>query len=159
MNDGSKRKHSSSSSSNSDCSLINTPETSKYFPKTPSQNNEKEKDKKEKSKPKKFKAVEEEGKMSIEEKLEEISQKLSNVLTKTDKSFIREILCETLEEMKESILESVVHRIEILEGEMHQQAVKYDKLREETDKRKKENEDLKQWNDHLRRELRREKRR
>ncbi|KAH3852262.1 hypothetical protein DPMN_094765 [Dreissena polymorpha] len=45
---------------------------------------------------------------SIEKRLQEISSKLSNVLTKDDNLIIKKIIRETLEELKEKLLGSVM---------------------------------------------------
>ncbi|XP_052791850.1 uncharacterized protein LOC128225998 [Mya arenaria] len=59
----------------------------------------------------------------IENKLDDINQKLNNMLTKNDRSFIQNIIMDTLDEIKDTLLKSVVHRVEILESELHETIV------------------------------------
>ena len=79
---------------------------------------------------------------SLEIKIEEINKKLCQMLTKNDKNFIKDILISTLEEMKDKIMGSVIKRVEILEGEIHDKAVKNDEMKKEVKKCKEENEKL-----------------
>ena len=51
----------------------------------------------------------------IEKRLDEISAKLSHMLTKNDTSFIKTIIKDTLEEMKEKFLGSVLKKLEVME--------------------------------------------
>lgn len=78
--------------------------------------------------------------LNISKKLDEIDEKLKCVLTKSDKSFIKQIIQDTVEEMKDKIISSVVRRIEILEGEIHEMATENKKLTEELANQRKENE-------------------
>lgn len=68
---------------------------------------------------------------SMENQLKEINDKLSNMLTKNDKSFIKEMIKATMEEIKDSLLAPVVKRIEVLEGELHDKDIENGKLRKE----------------------------
>ena len=89
----------------------------------------------------------------LEKKIEEINTKLSEMLTKKDQSFIKQILVDTLDEMKDKIIESVLHRVEVLESEVHEIAIEQTKQKEETQKIKQtikdENNVLKEENKKL----------
>lgn len=67
----------------------------------------------------------------MEKTLEEINTKLNDVLRKSDQSFIKDLIKETVNEMKKAILESVEQRVGVLEGEIHELAVQNDKLHNE----------------------------
>ncbi|KAH3884618.1 hypothetical protein DPMN_008601 [Dreissena polymorpha] len=59
--------------------------------------------------------------MTIEKRLDDISNKLSHVLTKEDSSFIKDIIKETVEQLKDQLLGNVIRRIEILESDAFEQ--------------------------------------
>jgi len=65
---------------------------------------------------------------TLDSRLDEISKKLSNMLTKDDRSFIKTIIKETVEEIKESMLASVTKRIEILENDLHEKTIEAAKM-------------------------------
>ena len=56
--------------------------------------------------------------ISIEKHLEDINAKLSNVLTKSDTSILKNLIKDTLEEVKDKFLGSLIKRLEILEGNL-----------------------------------------
>lgn len=91
---------------------------------------------------------------SIEQKLDEINAKLSNVLTKSDRVFIKDLIKDTVNEMKDQILASVSKRLDILEGEVHIKSVENEAIK--TELKSKENEilELKQKTVNLRDKLR-----
>ncbi|KAH3857654.1 hypothetical protein DPMN_100265 [Dreissena polymorpha] len=84
---------------------------------------------------------------SIEKRLDEISTKLSNVLTKGDTDIIRNIIKETLEELKEKLLASVLKQLEIIESNMFDQAKELASLKEKMNEQTKEIEILKNCNE------------
>ncbi|KAH3737618.1 hypothetical protein DPMN_044211 [Dreissena polymorpha] len=67
--------------------------------------------------------------LTIDKRLEEISNKLSNVLTKDDSTFIKDIIKETVEQLKEKLLGNVIRRIEILENDVFEQNEKLSSLK------------------------------
>ena len=69
--------------------------------------------------------------VTMEISLAKINDKLSKVLTKDDHSFLKNIIKETILELKENFLESVTNRIEKLEGEIHEIAIENKKLKSE----------------------------
>ena len=77
-------------------------------------------------------------------KIDQINSKLNNMLTKDDTNFIKLIITETLEEMREKIIGSVVKRVEIIESELHEKADENDQIKIEIEKCKSENESLRQ---------------
>ena len=68
---------------------------------------------------------------NIDDHLRKINDKLNNVLTKDDTSFIRTIIKYTVNELKETLLASVIHKIEKVEGELHTMALENDTLKKE----------------------------
>lgn len=78
----------------------------------------------------------------LEQKIEEINKKLCEMLTKKDKQFIKEILVDTLEEMKEKIIGSVMQKVDKLEGEVHDIAIEQEKQKKEMKKLSDKNEEL-----------------
>lgn len=128
-------------------------------------NNKKEKQEKKKSKKNKsINLVENENETVVEDsssrlditisaQLCEINQKLSTVLTKEDKTFIENIIINTIEKMKENILSSVIHRLDIVESDNLDKDITCDKLKKDLEKQKKENASLKDHIETLRREV------
>ena len=80
---------------------------------------------------------------TLSKKIDEINLKLNNILTKDDTGFIKTMIKETLDEMKEKIISSVMLRVEKLEGEMHDIAVKNTALKKDLESSTKENTELK----------------
>ena len=80
---------------------------------------------------------------TFSEKIDEINSKLNNILTKEDTGFIKTLIKDTLEEMKEKIISSVMLRVEKLEAEMHDTAVENTTLKEKLTSYEKENAKLK----------------
>ena len=74
--------------------------------------------------------------------LKQINKKLSNVLTKDDNS-IKDLIRETLKTMKNDFLESVSHRIDILEGKLFEKEEENTQLKEKIEQLEKENEKIK----------------
>ena len=144
-NTDSKKRNRSLNSSNSDIdtSLNTTTET----PIKTSKQTKKEK-KQEKKKVKMMTEVMDENikaeKDSMAEKIDQINSKLNNMLTKDDTKFIKLIITETLEEMREKIIGTVVKRVEIIESELHTKADENDKLKEVINQCKTENTLLKE---------------
>lgn len=68
--------------------------------------------------------------LEVNRQLTEINKKLSNVITKDD-GFLRELIREMFQQMKEEFLKSVSHRIDILEGKLFDKEEENDKLRKE----------------------------
>ncbi|KAH3772919.1 hypothetical protein DPMN_174266 [Dreissena polymorpha] len=64
----------------------------------------------------------------IGKRLDEISSKLTNVLTKNDTFLIKTIIKETLEEIKEKFLGSVLKKLEILESSVFETKNEIDSL-------------------------------
>lgn len=94
---------------------------------------------------------------SIETKLEEINNKLAEVLTKKDRSFIRDMIKDTVDEIKEQILGTVNRRLDALENDVHVNAVDNERLRSEIKKQAKINDSLQSENINLKNELKRNK--
>ena len=69
--------------------------------------------------------------INIDDHLRNINKKLNNVLTKDDTNFIKQIIQETVNEIKETLLASVLHRVETVEGELHDLAIKNETLKKE----------------------------
>ncbi|KAH3778259.1 hypothetical protein DPMN_179714 [Dreissena polymorpha] len=80
--------------------------------------------------------------LTIEKRLEEISSKLSNVLTKDGSIFIKVIIKETVEQLKEKLLGNVIRRIEILENDVFEQKRENEQLKKESESKSKQFEDL-----------------
>ena len=81
---------------------------------------------------------------SMRMKIDQINDKLNDILTKDVTTFIKKIIIESLEEMKEKILGTVIKRIEIVESELHEKANEIDKMKVEVEKCKTENLVLKE---------------
>lgn len=62
--------------------------------------------------------------------LSEINNKLSNVISKDD-GFLREMIKDIFQQMKDEFLKSVSHRIDILEGKLFEKEEENDKLKKE----------------------------
>lgn len=90
---------------------------------------------------------------SIVKKLDELDAKLSNVLSKNDKTFIREIIKDTILEMKEQLLSSISRRLEILESDVHDRDIETNKLKNALMEKEKEIEKLKEHNNELKMKL------
>ena len=91
----------------------------------------------------------------ITRQLTEINKKLSNVITKGDGT-LREMIKEVFQQMKDEFLDSVSHRIDILEGKLFEKDKENDALKEkigkletEIENRKTEIEDQKTENSKL----------
>ncbi|KAH3835890.1 hypothetical protein DPMN_109258 [Dreissena polymorpha] len=82
-------------------------------------------------------------------KLEEINNKVSKVLTKEEFSFIRKIIKETVEQIKEKLFATVLHRIEILEGNVFEQKRDIEKLQNKVLEKNKQIEELRSKNEML----------
>jgi hypothetical protein len=78
------------------------------------------------------------------------------MLSKNDKSFIREIIKDTVNEMKDHILSSLTRRVDVLEGELHDRSVQETKLRSELEKKDREIESLRQHNIDLQEQIKRD---
>ena len=103
---------------------------------------------KESVKPKSPKIKQDTMNVDIEKNLADINKKLNSVLTKDDHSFIKSIIKETVLEMKDTILATVIKRIEIVEGSLHEKSIENEELKKEVTNltetiKEKENEKLK----------------
>jgi hypothetical protein len=56
-----------------------------------------------------------------------INEKLCNVIAKNDKSSIREVIHDTINKMKDQFLSSIVKKIEVIEGSVHDRAIEIEK--------------------------------
>ena len=68
---------------------------------------------------------------TTDQRLDEMNKKLSNMITRDDKAIFREIIKETFEEMKTKLLEPIMKRLEILEGDLHSKNIENDNLKTE----------------------------
>lgn len=75
--------------------------------------------------------------ISVEKHLKEIKEILKNVITKDDPSFKR-IIVETIKDMKEELLKSLTHKVDILEGELHEKRVENEQLRKDIEQLRRE---------------------
>ncbi|KAH3719476.1 hypothetical protein DPMN_062313 [Dreissena polymorpha] len=89
--------------------------------------------------------------LSIEKRLDEICNKLSHVLTKDDSAFIKDIIKETVEQLKDKLLGNVIRRIEILESDVFEHKREIDLLKQESAAKNKQIEVLKTENETLQR--------
>lgn len=89
--------------------------------------------------------------------IEEINKKLNNILTKDDKAIIREIIYETIEQMKGKLLGSIIKRLDSIEGEMHERAIENQNLKKEIADMTKENKKLQEERSKAETELNKEK--
>ncbi|KAH3891771.1 hypothetical protein DPMN_015879 [Dreissena polymorpha] len=80
--------------------------------------------------------------ITIEKRLDEISGKLSRVLTKDDSTFIKEMIKETVEQLKEKLLGNVLRRIEILESDSFEPKREIEMLKNENLTKTKQIEEL-----------------
>lgn len=89
----------------------------------------------------------------IKSQVVEINKKLENVMTKNDSGF-KAIIKEVVQQMKEELLKSVEHRIDLLESRIFEKEKENDELREEIKKQIKKIEEQEEENDRLKYELR-----
>ena len=134
-NKNDKRKRGSKSST-SDLETSQTEKTQKPKTKKPKQKNKETIEEKQSG-----------DKMSgndqdIQIQLTEINKKLSNVLTKDDNS-IKNLIKETLKMMKNEFLESVSHRIDVLEGKLFEKEEENSKLKKKLENLEEENKKIK----------------
>ena len=156
MNSGKRTLSSTASETSTNTSLLETSVFEKNEP-TKSNNQSKKTTTKSKPDPKKQKTMttfvtnsqnenRDASGSSIEKRLEEISNKLSNVLTKDDSTFIKEIIRETVEQLKDNLLGNVIRRIEILESDVFDQKREIEMLKKENETKSKLIEQLKSQN-------------
>ena len=88
--------------------------------------------------------------IDMDKHIAEINKKLTGVLTRDDHTFLRDIAKETIIELKDTILSSVINRLEIVESETHDKALentelkkKVEKLSQVIEEKEKESETLK----------------
>ena len=139
-NTESKKRYRSLNSSNSD--LDSSLNTSTETPIKTNKQTKKEKQQEKKKAKMMTEAINESvntEKDSMSAKIDQINSKLNNMLTKDDTSFIKLIITETLEEMREKIIGTVVKRVEIIESELHEKADENDKLKKEIEQCKSQN--------------------
>lgn len=74
------------------------------------------------------KSTEADSSIEMNRQLSEINKNLSNVITKDD-GFLRELIREMFQQMKDEFLKSVSHRIDILEGKLFEKEEENDRLR------------------------------
>ena len=60
---------------------------------------------------------------SLTQKIEDMNKHMKNMLTKKDKNFIKDILIDSLDEIKDKIVGAVMKRLKIIEGELHDNAI------------------------------------
>ncbi|KAH3771812.1 hypothetical protein DPMN_173141 [Dreissena polymorpha] len=156
MNSGKWTLSSTASESSTNTSLL---ETSVFEKGKKSESSNKVQNTKKKSKPdsKKQKTMttfvtcaqnenREKSEITIERRLDDISNKLSHVLTKEDSSFIKHIIKETVEQLKEKLLGNVIRRIEILESDAFEYKREIETLKNENASKSKIIDDLKTQN-------------
>jgi len=71
----------------------------------------------------------------IEKQLAMINTKLSNMLTKNDTIFLKQTIKDTLCELKDELFKPLLHRIEIMESDLMDQAKEIETLKTEMTKR------------------------
>jgi len=71
----------------------------------------------------------------IEKQLASINAKLSNMLTKKDTPFLKQTIKDTICELKDELFKPLIHRIEILESDLMDQAKEIETLKSEMTKR------------------------
>ena len=89
---------------------------------------------------------------TMEKELNEIKALLQNVMTKSDET-LKTTIKETMLEMKDEILKSITHKIEIVEGDLHDQAVEINTLKTDVKNLKKICSDQEAENKTLRKEI------
>ena len=94
---------------------------------------------------------------SLTTSIEEINKKLRNILTKEDKTFIQEVLEDTLKQMKDKLLGSIINRVESIECEIHDKAIENADLKQEIDTILGQSECLKNENKMLKLQLDKER--
>ena len=85
----------------------------------------------------------------LEQKIEEINKKLCEMLTKKHKQFIKEILVDTLDEMKDKIIGTVMKKVDKLESDVHDLALEQENKGKEIKKLSENNEELEEKNKKL----------
>ena len=68
---------------------------------------------------------------SMEKQLKDINDKLSQVITKNDTSFLKEIIKDTILDLKNSILAPVIKQIETLEASLFEKSLENDNLKKD----------------------------
>lgn len=126
--DISKKRKNTSTSSTSECSIVEDKEAEEIGGK-------KSKQKKKKSKVTEQTISEKEDSVEeaysvLQNELREINKKLNNVVKKDDNS-IKDMMREIIKEMKDDLLKSVIGRIEKIEGYLFETQKENDKLKEE----------------------------
>ena len=153
MQDAKKRKGSELSSELD--SSVNSPakiEAKKPKKKKPKANSDKmpkelEQDQSE-EKDKGVNIREQKDRAEINRQLSDINKKLSNVITRDD-GFLRGLIREIFQQMKDEFLNSVTHRIELLEGTIFEKNQENDNLKKEIDNLNKDLENQKAENEKL----------
>ena len=88
----------------------------------------------------------------VRKELKQINSKLSNVISKDD-VYLKEIIRDTFQLMKDEFLKSVSHRIDILEGKLFEKEEENDKLKNKIKDLNKSLEEQKAENNLLRKEI------
>jgi cell division protein FtsB len=78
-----------------------------------------------------------------------IYEKLGNTLTKNDTGFLKQIIKDTICELKDDLLKSLIPRIEILESDVMDQAKEIEQLKKEISKKDSEIANLTEYNKRL----------
>ena len=71
------------------------------------------------------------GPKNIDSELKAINEKMSHVLTKKDSTFVKEMIKETILELKESIIAPVKKQVEVLESTLFHTNDQNEKLKKE----------------------------
>lgn len=159
MSQRTKRGHSSTNSEGDtsthtlDTSIFEDPSNS---PCTEKKKKKKQKSKKQKTMDEYMEKQEISGNEILEKKLDLINEKLCNVITKSDISLIREIVKDTINEMKDQFLSSIVKKIEVIEGSVHDRAIEIQRINEEMKSKKKEIDELHERTNYIRDKIRQE---
>lgn len=90
----------------------------------------------------------------IKHQLTQINEKLANVMTKDDNT-LKQMIKDTITEMKTSLLQSVEKQIQVLEGKIFEKDQQNDKLHKRVTRLEKTIEEIDNDKDNLKRELRR----